>query len=160
MTSGAKSAQPTPSPEQKKLGVFLGRWRTTGDVAATASTPVVKVDSIDTYEWYPGEFFLVHHADSKVGHDTIKSLEIIGYDPQRQGYFATFFDSTGGFGTEELRLDGDTWTWRGSNVMGAKEHRCIAVVSDDGNTVRARHEKSDDGENWALWMDVTLTKED
>jgi hypothetical protein len=148
-----------PGPEQKKLGVFLGRWHTTGDVAATSSTPAAKVDSIDTYEWYPGEFFLIHHANGRVGDDTIKSLEIMGYDAGNQRYFASFCDSTGGFGIEEVRLDGDTWTWRGSDVMGVKEHRCIAVVSNDGQTVRARHEKSDDGKNWARWMDVTLVKE-
>ena len=160
MTSDSHSTQAAPGPEQKRLGVFLGRWHTTGEVAVTASTPAAKVDAIDTYEWYPGEFFLIHHADGKVGNDPIQSIEIMGYDPGRQCYFASFFDSTGGFGVEELRRDGNTWTWRGANVMGVKEHRCIAVVSHDGKTVRARHEKSEDGKNWALWMDVTLTKED
>ena len=158
MISEIEGAQLMPNREQKKLGVFLGRWHTTGEVASPASTPAAKVDAIDTYEWYPGKFFLVHHADGKVGDDAIKSIEIMGYDSNRQCYFASFFDSTGGFGTEELRLDGNTWTWRGSNVMGVKEHRCFAVVSDDGKTIRARHDKSDDGENWELWMDVTLRK--
>jgi hypothetical protein len=151
---------PPPSREQKELGVFVGRWHTTGEVAATASTPTVRVDSIDTYEWYPGEYFLIHQADSKVGDDTIRSLEVMGFDPEQQRYFASFFDSTGGCGVEELRRSGSTWTWRGSNVMGVKEHRCIGVVSDDRRTIRARHEKSDDGKNWMLWMDVTLAKED
>jgi hypothetical protein len=150
----------SPSPEQKELGVFLGTWHTTGDVAATASTPAVRVDSIDTYAWYPGEYFLIHQADSKVGDDNIKSLEVMGFDFEQQRYFASFFDSTGGSGVEDLRRNGATWTWRGSNVMGVKEHRCIAVVSDDRRSIRARHEKSDDGENWTLWMDVTLAKED
>jgi hypothetical protein len=158
MSRDSQTPQTMPGPEHKKLSIFLGKWHTTGDVAATASTPAARVDAIDTYEWYPGAFFLVHHADGRVGDDAIKSIEIIGYDAKRQSYFATFFDSTGGFGTEEIRRDGDTWIWRGSNVMGVKEHRCIAVVSDDGKTVRARHEKSDDGKTWTLWMDVTLTR--
>jgi hypothetical protein len=149
----------SPGPEQRELGVFLGRWHTTGEVAATASIPAARVDSIDTYEWYPGEHFLIHHADSNVGDDNIKSLEVIGFDPGQQRYFASFFDSTGGSGVEELRRSGNTWTWRGSNVMGVKEHRCIAVVSADRMTIRARHEKSDDGKNWTLWIDVTLAKE-
>jgi hypothetical protein len=151
----------TSSPQKKhrELGVFVGRWHTIGDVAASASTPAAKVDSIDTYEWYPGEFFLIHHADSKVGEDRIHSLEVIGFDPAQQRYLASFFDSTGGSGIEELRRDGATWTWRGSNVMGVKEHRCIAVVSDDRKTIRARHEKSEDGKNWAPWIDVTLQKQ-
>ena len=160
MSNNVQNSQATPSPVQKRMGVFLGRWHTTGEVAATAEIHAEKVDSIDTYEWYPGEFFLIHHADGNVGDVVIKSLGIMGYDADRQCYFATFFDNTGGFGTEEIRLDGNTWTWRGSNVMGVKEHRCIAVVSSDGKTVRARHEKSEDGKNWSLWMDVTLTKQD
>jgi hypothetical protein len=150
---------PAPGREHEELGVFLGRWHTTGEVAAADSAPAARVDSIDTYEWYPGGFFLIHHADSKVGDDRINSLEVIGFDPELQRYVASFFDSTGGSGIEELRRDGSTWTWRGSNVMGVKEHRCIAVVSDDGKSIRARHEKSDDGKNWKPWIDVTLAKE-
>jgi hypothetical protein len=159
VTGDTLSPQTRPGPEHRKLGVFLGTWHTTGEVAATESTAAANVDAIDTYKWYPGEFFLVHDADARVGDGAIESIEIIGYDAERRCYFAAFFDSTGGFGTEEIRLDGNSWTWRGSNVMGVKEHRCTAVVSDDGKTVRARHEKSDDGNNWALWMDVTLTKQ-
>jgi hypothetical protein len=155
----AASASP-PSRDQKELGVFLGTWHTTGHVAATASTSASSVDSIDTYEWYPGEYFLIHQADSNVGDDNIKSLEVMGYDPEQQRYFASFFDSTGGCGIEELWRSGTTWTWRGSNVMGVKEHRCIAIVGGDRRTIRARHEKSDDGKSWTLWMDVTLTKGD
>lgn len=152
-------SQTTPSAEHRRLGVFIGKWHTTGHVAATASAPAMEVDSIDTYEWYPGEFFLVHRADSKVGDDAIQNLEIMGYDPDRGCYFAPFFDSTGGSGTEEIRLEGKTWVWRGSDVMGVKEHRCFATFSDDGNAIEARHEKSDDGENWELWMDVVLRKQ-
>jgi hypothetical protein len=66
-----------PSSEERKIGVFLGRWRTTGEVAATASSPAMKVDSIDTNEWYPGEFFQVHHANGDIGEQNIKSIEIM-----------------------------------------------------------------------------------
>jgi hypothetical protein len=43
--------------------------------------------------------------------------------------------------------------------MGVKEHRCFGVISDDGRTIEARHEKSEDGKNWELWMNVTLKKQ-
>jgi hypothetical protein len=147
-----------PGPEHKKLNAFLGKWHTTGEVSSATSAPRAKVDAIDTYEWYDGGFFLIHHAHGKVGDQAIRSIEIIGYDSERKCYFAPFFDNTGGFGQEDIQLDGNTWMWRGSNVMGVKEHRCLAVVSEDGRTIRARHEKSDDGKNWELWMDVTLKK--
>lgn len=51
-----------------------------------------------------------------------------------------------------------TWTWLGQDVMGVKWHRCVSIVSDDGNTMTARHEKSDDGVTWMPWMDVTLRR--
>lgn len=161
MSSDIKpTAQPSPSPQQQKLAVFLGRWHTTGHVAAGTSTPAAIVDSIDTYMWYPGEFFLMHDVEAKIGGLHLDSLEILGYDTDSCHYFATYIDSTGGYGTEQVYLDGNTWTWRGSNVMGVKEHRCIAVISNDGNRIHACHEKSADGQHWEPWMDVTLTKQD
>lgn len=159
MISNPKSPEVTPGAEQKKLAVFLGKWRTTGEVAAYGKYPAEKVDAVETYEWYPGEFFLIHNVDGKVGDETIKSQEILGHDPSRQSYFASCIDSVGRADTEELQSDGNTWTWRGSNVMGVKEHRCTAVISDDGKTIKAKHERSDDGKTWALWMDVTLTRQ-
>ena len=42
--------------------------------------------------------------------------------------------------------------------MGVKEHRCIAIISDDEKTIEARHEKSEDGINWELWIDVEAVK--
>ena len=149
-----------PGPEHRRLGVFVGRWHTTGEVAPERgqTTPGAKIDCIDTYEWYPGGFFVVHDVDGKVGDEPVKSMEVLGYDGDRGRYFAMFFDSTGGFGAEELTVDGNTWTWRGSNVMGVKGHRCVSVLSEDGETLRARHEKSDDGESWQPWMDVTLRR--
>jgi hypothetical protein len=145
-----------PDPALKELDVFAGTWHTTGEVSATASTPAVKIDAIDKY---PGGFFLVHHADGRIGDDDIRSTEIMGYNPAQKNFFSFFFDSTGGYGQEDIRLDGNTWIWRGSNIMGVKEHRCFGVVSEDKKTIRARHEKSADGVQWELWMNVTLEKE-
>jgi hypothetical protein len=154
-----QNSQSLPGSEHKQLGVFIGKWHTTGQVAGTSSTPAAKLDSIDIYEWYAGEFFVIHDADSKMGNDVVKSLEIIGYDPSRKCYLASFFDSTGGSGQEEMRYEDNTWTWRGSNVMGAKEHRCFAVFSEDERTIKVRHEKSDDGVNWMLWIDAIMQKQ-
>ena len=145
------------SPEHKKLGVFIGKWHTTGEVAT--SGPVVKVDFTDVYTWYPGGFFVIHEATGTIGAEHSSSLEILGYDAGRKLYTAAFFDSTGSSGKEDVQVDGNTWTWHGADVMGVKEHRCTAVVSEDGRTIQARHEKSEDGINWELWMDVTLEKQ-
>lgn len=148
------------TPQHEKLKVFIGKWHTTGQVAASASASASRVDFTDIYTWYPGGFFVLHNAEGTVGGEQGASLEILGYDAASNLYTATFFDSAGACGKEDLQVAGNTWTWRGSDVMGVKEHRCTAVVSEDGLTIQARHEKSEDGINWELWMDVTLKKQD
>lgn len=152
-----ETSKKTPTAE-KKLAVFLGEWHTTGDVFSETGQPVAKVDATDTYQWYPGQFFMLHNAKGKVSEEMVESLEIIGYDANSDYFTVTFFDNSGGTGTEKLRNDGNTWTWLGENVMGVKAHRCTATVSEDGKSIRALHEKSEDGQNWLPWMDVMLRK--
>lgn len=151
-----KGIQKASSPENERLQVFVGKWHTTGEVVTTE--PALKIDSIDTYEWLPGGYSMIHYADSNMGTDTIHSIEIMGYDPSRKMYFAPFFDDQGGTGWEEISVADKTWTWHGKDVMGTKYHRCIAVFKDDGNTIKARHERSEDDQNWELWMDIELIR--
>jgi uncharacterized protein DUF1579 len=159
MTKNDLATPTASSPENALLNVFVGRWHTTGEVVASSPGPVTKIDALDTYEWLPGGYALIHYADSTVGDDRIQAIEIIGYDSSRRAYFGPFFDDQGGAGWEEIRVDGTAWTWRGENVMGVKHHRATAIVSDDGNTITARHEQSSDGVNWQPWMNVTLARE-
>jgi hypothetical protein len=145
--------------ENKKLNVFLGKWHTLGNIYDEKGNISGKVDSIDTYEWLPGECAMIHYANSKMGDTQIEGVEVIGYDPVRKAYFAPFFDNQGSAGWEEIKLDKETWTWNGENVMGVKYHRCKAVFKND-KTITALHEHSDDRKNWHKWIDITLSKTD
>jgi hypothetical protein len=82
----------------------------------------------------------------------VGSTEIIGYDAASQTYRSYFFDSQGNITTDELTVQGDTWTWNGEKT------RTTAVFTDNGKTQTAHHERSDDGVNWVPSMEVTLTK--
>lgn len=152
MTTGSEQIE-----QNKKLDVFIGKWHTKGEIFDIHGAVVGKVDAIDTYEWLPGQYAMIHYADSNMGDDKIHAIEIIGYDPARKAYFGPFFDDHGGAGQEEISTDGKTWTWYGENVMGVKYHRCNAVFTDD-NTITALHEFSDDGQSWHEWMPIALTR--
>ena len=53
----AKAQQaPTPGPEQKKLGYFVGKWTTEGEMKASPMGPGGKITSTDTCEWFDGGF--------------------------------------------------------------------------------------------------------
>ena len=75
MTEKQKTIQKVSSPENERLNVFVGKWHTTGEVAS--SKPALKIDAIDTYEWLPGGYSLIHYADSNIGNERIHSIEII-----------------------------------------------------------------------------------
>jgi hypothetical protein len=145
-------------PAHQQLHAFLGTWKTEGRTVAGGGTPAVSIESNDEYELMPGGFFVVHRWDGRVGSTEVHGIEIIGYDAASGAYRTHFFDNDGNAGSEELTVRDRTWTWVGKQVMGSDWHRCTSVVSEDGNTMRAKHERSTDGKVWLPWMDVTLRR--
>ena len=144
-------------PQHERLQDFIGRWHTQGKMTAPGE-PADAIHSLDTYEWLPGKYFVLHRWDSRIGKETAAGVEIIGVDDQAGGYRTYFFDNGGGSGSEQLTVLGRTWTWLGQNVMGTKWHRCTSTLSDGGNTMTAQHERSENGVDWTRWMEVTLLR--
>jgi hypothetical protein len=141
-----------PGPEHERLAPFVGRWKTAGEVLASASTPALEIAGIDEYEWMPGGFFLLHRVDVRIGGERVQALEIIGYDAESGSYFMRSFDSRGGTGEMQARVGDDgTWTFVGD------AERFTGAFSDDGGTLSGRWERREGG-RWLPWMDVRLTK--
>jgi hypothetical protein len=143
--------------QNEKLNAFIGKWRTFGNLYDNGGQEIGKVEANDIYEWLPGNYAVIHHVESKMQQLTIHGIEILGYDPSKKTYFAPFFDNQGSVGSEEVQVNGNTWIWRGENVMGVNFHRCTAVFKDD-KTISVIHEKSDDNRSWRTWMELTLRR--
>jgi Protein of unknown function (DUF1579) len=152
VAAGVVDQAPKPGPEHKRMEVFIGKWINEGHTIASAGAPSLKIPTSDVYEWMPGGFFVLHTAYGRIGDMDVGGTEIIGYDAASGTYRSHFFDSQGNTTTDELTVDGDTWTWRGAQT------RTTAVFGDNGKTQTAHHERSDDGVNWVPSMEVTLTK--
>ena len=137
-----------------RLNVFIGRWITDGETVAGAGSPAVRIAASDVYQWLPGGHFIMHPAYGRIGPADVGGLEVIGYDSETGQYRTYFFDSDGTTTTQTLTCRGDTWTWQDTHA------RCTGVFTDDGKTLIARHERSDDGEHWTPSMNVTLRRVD
>jgi Protein of unknown function (DUF1579) len=148
----ARQQPPEPGPEHELLDVFIGKWLTEGYTVASADEPTVEIFASDVYEWMPGRFFVLHTAYGLMGNMGVGGTEIIGYDAESKKYRTHFFDSLGNLITEELTVEGDTWTWQGEKTG------CTAVFAEDSKTLTAHHVRLDDGGNWVPAMEVTLTK--
>ncbi len=141
-----------PSAEIQRLELLVGKWNTEGETHASADAPAVKVTGVDTYEWMPGKFFLVHRMDGQIGNEELQQLEFIGYDPSSQMYTCHSFDSRGNSDLFRANLRDHTWTIEG------KSSRFTGVFASTGNTLTGKWAQSSDGVNWLPWMEIELTK--
>lgn len=148
----SESPIPTPGPEHRRLEIFVGEWRTEGKVLATESSPAVPFTALDTYEWLPGGFFLLHHVDARMGDMEVKTLEVIGYDAEGQTYTTRSYDNHGSSSAYQGILSDRAWT-----IFGDSE-RFHGEFSEDGNTLVGRWEQCRDGSAWTPWMDIRLTR--
>src|SRR5438874_6055589 len=114
---------PVPGAAHKRLDIFIGKWLNEGHTIASADAPAVKILTSDIYEWMPGGFFVLHTAYGRIGNIDVGGTEIIGYDAESKTYQSYFFDSQGNISMQEMRVNGDTWTWTGERT------RCTAVFS-------------------------------
>jgi hypothetical protein len=141
------------SPEHDLLGALVGRWKTEGWTRERAGAPAARIDAVDTYEWLPGGFALLHSVDARVGDEKVEGAEIIGYDPERGAYVMQYFGSDGPAAYEaSLGEEDGALVWRAQS----KSDRFTGVFSDDGGRIDGHWELLE--EDWRPWMDITLTR--
>ena len=139
--------------EHERLDALVGRWKTTGQTDPSVGGE--DIDAIDTYEWLPGGFGLLHRVDARVGDQSVEGAEVIGYDPDRSS-FVTLYVGTEGPTSYEARLterDGNL-VWR----MQSETTRFTGSFDDDRTTITGNWELLSDDGTWHPWMDIKLTK--
>jgi hypothetical protein len=139
-------------PEQQRLSALIGAWKTEG----WTREPALRIDAIDTYEWLPGRYALLHSVDANVGDEHVEGAEIIGYDPERGAYLTQYFGSDGPAAYEATLEERDgalVWT------MQSSRDRFTGTFDDSGDRITGHWEQLEDGSAWRPWMDITLTKQ-
>jgi hypothetical protein len=152
VATGRVTAETHRAPELERLDVFIGRWITEGETAGSPGAPAVPIVASDVYQWVPGGHFIMHPAYGRIGDVGVGGIEIIGFDPGTGQYRTWFFDSQGNNSSQTLSYRDGVWTWQGEHA------RCNGEFTDDGRTLIARHERSDDGAHWVPSMTVTIRK--
>jgi hypothetical protein len=132
-----------------RLNIFIGRWITDGHTILADGSPGPRIVASDTYQWVPGQRFVMHplrlHRRCAGG-----GLEVIAYDLETGHFKTQFFDSLGHSFSQTLSCLEGVWTWQGEHA------RCLGTFSEDGKTLVARHERSDDGTIWTPSMTMTI----
>lgn len=140
--------------EYEQLNKFVGKWNTAGKIRKSDTTPEIKISGKDTYEWLPGEFFLLHKVDVFIGDDRNQTHEIIGYDEEKGKYTMQHYNNKGNSGFMTAACDNGIWVFLGETL------RFTGEFKKGGKEFSGIWEQSTDGKNWIHFMDIKLAKAD
>lgn len=143
---------PEPNPALKGLDVLVGEW----DVEMSfPADPLSTARGHTTFEWLAEGAYLNMRMGDRAG-TSPWSLSIIGRDDASETYTMLYFDWRGVSRIYQMRLEGREWKqWR--DAPGFSQ-RFAGTLSEDGNTITARWEKSFDGTTWEHDFDLTYTR--
>ena len=134
------------------LGVLVGEWSM---AASLGPDPATAPRARTTFEWLPGERFLIQRWE--VEHpDAPDGIAIIGADPETDGYLQHYFDSRGVARVYEMGFADGAWTLR--RLHPGFSQRFTGIVSEDGDTISGRWERSSDGASWEDDFELTYTR--
>ena len=144
-----------PSPEHKKLAAFVGTWKDEAEMKPSPFGPDGKMSLTETCEWFTGGFSIVCLTETTGIMGDLKTLSVLGYDPEEKVYRLYEFNSMGWSSAAKGSADGDTWTFDGESRIGGKlvkSRATIKLPSPDSATMKS--EMSVDGGPMTLVMEL------
>lgn len=143
MTTGGPNKRAARGPEHELLIRLVGRWTITGRNGAEApSAPNAPIAGEESYEWLPGEFFVLGRWDRRIGDGRHVGVSMLGRAVDASRYEAHNFDNLGYARRYVLSASGSTLTFSG------EWERATYEIAEDGRSFRARWEISKDGSTW------------
>ena len=157
----APAGPPKPAPEMKRVGYFLGDWKSAGTMQASPFGPAGKFSGKEHNEWFPGDFFLVTHGDATMaGMGPMKELAVMGYDAEKKMYTYHAINSMGEAEDSRGTVTGPDWTWINDSTMKGKTYKNrFSMHEDSASAYTMKFEMSEDGgKTWKMMMEGKATK--
>ena len=129
----APAAPPKPTAEHKRLGYFVGKWTTEGELKASPMGPGGKITQNDTCEWFSGGFAVVCHSDGKTPAGPSKTIGIMGYSTEEKVYTYYGLDNTAmamASVPKGTRGADGTWTYNDEGVMGGQKYKSRVTIKE------------------------------
>lgn len=140
--------------EIAKLGVFVGKWKTAGEMFNTKFSHAAKTSSIMTCVWSPNRRFLISDQIIKKADGTVDQLGVYGYDPHAKGFYSYAFFGAGGapFSSKPV-INGNVWIYNGEFKSGGETIKTRTtnnfILRD---TMIFETQYSEDGTHWVTMM--------
>ena len=161
LATAAEPAAPKPGPEHKRLGYFVGTWKTVGEMKPSEMGPGGKMTSTDKCSWFEGGFAVVCQSEGTGPMGPGKSLGILSYSPEEKVYTYTGTDSMGMTMTTipKGKVQGDTWIYDDESMMGGKKVKSRVTIKELSPTEYTfKMEAQGPDGKWAPIMESKSTK--
>lgn len=141
------------------LNKIVGRWITQTNIHARDGQLASKVIGSDIWQWSPDGNFLLHIGYGIHDKNGFGAMEITGYNAKTGGFDSYNFHPDGSFSMGTLTINNNIWIWDGKDLRSSGKYvRTIGVLDEDGKILTVKHEISDNGKTYELFMDGVLTK--
>lgn len=148
------------APELEGLNAFVGEWSI--EMTPPGGEPSSDIGARVTFEWMPGEKFLVERWEVPVP-EAPDGTAIIGYDEGRGTLLQHYFDSRGVARVYEMSVSDGIWKLERSSPDFSPldfSQRFTGSFSDDGKTIAGRWEICHEGSTWEHDFDLTYRRVD
>jgi hypothetical protein len=132
--ASAEDKAPKPGPEFERLGFFVGKWKTTGEMKETPFGPAGKFSVNEKCEWFPGKYAVVCRGKGKGPAGPTEGLGIMSYSTEEKAYVSYGLDNTPMIWTTVPRgtfADG-VWTYDDESRMGGQMVKSRYVITQKG----------------------------
>lgn len=152
MTTNPNREAAIPNPALAPFSILIGEWETVGLHRLMPDTPL---HGHATFEWIEGGAFLIMRTD--VDEPGVPSgISILGSDDKANEFYMLYFDERGVSRKFEMTLQDNIWTyWR--NAPGFSQ-RITGTITDEGRTIVAVAELSENDATWKRDLDLTYTR--
>ena len=143
------------NPALNELALLIGEWKMELSNASFLPHPSDTMTGNAAFEWAQGGAFLAMYMGKKP-EGTPDATWLFQRDQSTANYLVFYYDARKVSRVYEMSFSDGTWKmWRNSPDFS---QRFEGKVSEDGNTIAAHWEKSEDGANWEHDFDVTYTR--
>jgi len=140
------------------LAPFVGEWTL---LAGFEEAPPTDIGARVSFDWLPGERFLVERWEVPVP-EAPDGIAIIGADPASPGnYLQHYFDSRGVARVYGMSVADGVWKlWRDEPDFSPLDfsQRFTGTFGADGATIAGRWEICHDGKTWEKDFDLTYVR--
>jgi hypothetical protein len=152
----------TPAPraaEQEALDYFVGTWKISSEIKATALGPAGRMIATERCEWFSGRFHLVCESDGTGPAGEMRSMAVMSYDTEQRSfvYYAISSVAPDAEFSKGAKTAGG-WTWTSESRAEGKAVRSRFTMSNMTSANYQMKWELDEGSGWTAVMTGTAMK--